>query len=216
MLGPLQKETAPAPEDKFYPEVRAGWGRARRFCFGAGWPSSVGAVSGVSTQTWCSPACCSRGTTTRRNEILINVTVVGEVRAGRAVERSGARPHDILYASGRLGEAELGLQIVRRSEGAASKKNPLTRKHIVMFDFRRIQALRYALDSDGIFHNSYNFSLNSTVSRTRTGIRLRLLECLPLRNHKLRRVKLIALDVFSLTRALADALAGAWRGHEPC
>jgi thiamine-monophosphate kinase len=70
------------------------------------------------------------GDTTRRDEILINITVVGEVRAGRAVLRSGARADDILYVSGRLGEAELGLQIVRRSKGAASKRNPLTRKHL--------------------------------------------------------------------------------------
>jgi len=70
------------------------------------------------------------GDTTRRDEILINITVVGEVRPGTAVLRSGARADDILYVSGRLGEAELGLQILRRSEKRASKKNPLTRKHL--------------------------------------------------------------------------------------
>jgi len=70
------------------------------------------------------------GDTTRRERILINITVVGEVRAGSAVLRSGARADDILYVSGRLGEAELGLQIVRRTKGAASKDNPLTRKHL--------------------------------------------------------------------------------------
>jgi thiamine-monophosphate kinase len=70
------------------------------------------------------------GDTTLRNEILINVTVVGEVRAGRAIQRSGARPGDILYVSGTLGEAELGLRIVQRSKGAARKKNLLTRKHL--------------------------------------------------------------------------------------
>jgi thiamine-monophosphate kinase len=70
------------------------------------------------------------GDTTRRDEILINITVVGEVRARRAVLRSGARVDDILYVSGRLGEAELGLQILRRSKGRASNKNPLTRKHL--------------------------------------------------------------------------------------
>ena len=70
------------------------------------------------------------GDTTRRDEILINITVVGEVRAGSAMLRSGARADDILYVSGRLGEAELGLQIVRRTKGAVSKNNPLTRKHL--------------------------------------------------------------------------------------
>ncbi len=70
------------------------------------------------------------GDTTQRNEILINVTVVAEVRAGSAVLRSGARAGDIIHVSGRLGEAELGLQILRRSQRASSKKNPLTRKHL--------------------------------------------------------------------------------------
>src|SRR6267143_3562104 len=42
------------------------------------------------------------GDTTRRDEILINVTIVGEVPAGRSLLRSGARADDILYVSGRL------------------------------------------------------------------------------------------------------------------
>ena len=70
------------------------------------------------------------GDTTRRNEILINVTVVGEVPAGRAVLRSRANTGDIIYVSGRLGEAELGLRILQRSKGAPSKKNPLIKKHL--------------------------------------------------------------------------------------
>ena len=70
------------------------------------------------------------GDTTRRNEILINITVLGEVLAGRSVLRSEARANDVLYVSGRLGEAELGLRMVRRNEGAASKKDRLTRKHL--------------------------------------------------------------------------------------
>jgi thiamine-monophosphate kinase len=64
------------------------------------------------------------GDTTRRNEILINVTVV------RAVLRSRADTGDIIYVSGRLGEAELGLRILQSSKGAPSKKSPLTRKHL--------------------------------------------------------------------------------------
>lgn len=70
------------------------------------------------------------GDTTRRNEILINITVVGEVRTGSARLRSGARPGDILYVSGRLGEAELGLQLLKRGKGPGRANNPLTRKHL--------------------------------------------------------------------------------------
>jgi len=70
------------------------------------------------------------GDTTRRNDILINITVVGEIPSGRAVLRSGAREGDILYVSGTLGEAELGLRLMQQSQRAASKKNPLTKKHL--------------------------------------------------------------------------------------
>jgi thiamine-monophosphate kinase len=70
------------------------------------------------------------GDTTRRQEILINITVVGEAPIGRAILRSAARPGDALYVSGRLGEAELGLQILRRSRGPANSMNPLAKKHL--------------------------------------------------------------------------------------
>lgn len=69
------------------------------------------------------------GDTTRSDQILIQVTVIGEVRRGRAVLRSGARPGDLLFVSGRLGEAELGL---RRLLGAEkiSRRDPRLRKHL--------------------------------------------------------------------------------------
>jgi thiamine-monophosphate kinase len=70
------------------------------------------------------------GDTTSRGEILINLTVVGEVKAGHAVLRSGARVGDILYVSGRLGEAELGLRIRRRSKRRTRASDSLTKKHL--------------------------------------------------------------------------------------
>jgi thiamine-monophosphate kinase len=70
------------------------------------------------------------GDTTERNEILINITVVGEVRTGRALLRSGIRAGDIIYVSGRLGEAELGLRRLRQAKKIASIKSPLLRKHL--------------------------------------------------------------------------------------
>jgi thiamine-monophosphate kinase len=70
------------------------------------------------------------GDTTRRRDILINVAVVGEVRTRRAVLRSGARPGDVLFVSGRLGEAELGLQLIRRGKRLANTRDPVLRKHL--------------------------------------------------------------------------------------
>jgi len=70
------------------------------------------------------------GDTTRRQDILINVTVVGDLRMGRAVLRSGARPGDVLFVSGRLGEAELGLRLIRKSKRLANSRDPVLRKHL--------------------------------------------------------------------------------------
>jgi len=69
------------------------------------------------------------GDTTRRREILINVTVIGEVRAGRAVLRCGARPGDIVFVSGLLGEAELGLRLLRGKPRVHSD-DPRLNKHL--------------------------------------------------------------------------------------
>jgi thiamine-monophosphate kinase len=69
------------------------------------------------------------GDTTRRNEVLLNVTVVGEIVSGRALRRSGAHPGDIIYVSGRLGEAEMGLQLIRSKRHFANR-NPALRKHL--------------------------------------------------------------------------------------
>jgi len=70
------------------------------------------------------------GDTTRGREILINVTVIGEVRPGNAVLRSGARPGDVICVSGRLGEAELGLRLSRGKKGLLRSRDPLLRKHL--------------------------------------------------------------------------------------
>ena len=70
------------------------------------------------------------GDTTRRKDILINVTVVGEVREGEAALRSGARPGDVLFVSGRLGEAELGLRLLRKSKRRPNRLDPVVRKHL--------------------------------------------------------------------------------------
>jgi len=70
------------------------------------------------------------GDTTRHERVLINITVIGEVKRGRAVLRSGARPDDLLFVSGTLGEADLGLQLLRKGEGKASKSREALRKHL--------------------------------------------------------------------------------------
>jgi thiamine-monophosphate kinase len=53
------------------------------------------------------------GDTTRCPSISISITVLGEAAPGRAITRAGARPGDILYVTGKLGRAQLGLELIR-------------------------------------------------------------------------------------------------------
>jgi thiamine-monophosphate kinase len=70
------------------------------------------------------------GDTTRNPEAAINLTVIGEVVAGRTVLRSGARPGDRICVSGTLGEAELGLRLLHQGLPARRKWRGLLQKHL--------------------------------------------------------------------------------------
>ncbi len=52
------------------------------------------------------------GDLTSSSKVSISVTVLGEVARGLAIKRVGARPGDILFVSGRLGAAKLGLELI--------------------------------------------------------------------------------------------------------
>lgn len=70
------------------------------------------------------------GDTTRSEEILINITVVGEVKRGLALVRSGARTGDGIFVSGTLGEAEMGLRQLRKKKGLGRATNAALLKHL--------------------------------------------------------------------------------------
>jgi thiamine-monophosphate kinase len=70
------------------------------------------------------------GDSTQRREILINITVIGEVRKGRALRRDRAKPGDLIYVSGHLGEAEQGWRQLRKRGGRASRTEPGLKKHL--------------------------------------------------------------------------------------
>ena len=63
------------------------------------------------------------GDTSRFGSVAIAITVLGEVPSGRAVTRSGARRGDVIYVSGRLGRAQLGLELLRRSARGSLAKS---------------------------------------------------------------------------------------------
>lgn len=57
------------------------------------------------------------GNLTRAPELFVSVTLLGEAPRRPAL-RSGARPGDLLYVTGTLGDAALGLEMLRRDPGA--------------------------------------------------------------------------------------------------
>jgi thiamine-monophosphate kinase len=70
------------------------------------------------------------GDTTQSRQILISLTVIGEVPTGLAIRRSGAKPGDKIFVSGTLGQADLGLQILRGGARISPKNDPALRKHL--------------------------------------------------------------------------------------
>lgn len=48
------------------------------------------------------------------NGLTITVTIIGECLAGRALRRDGAKPGDLIFVTGRLGLAAIGLQLLQR------------------------------------------------------------------------------------------------------
>jgi thiamine-monophosphate kinase len=69
------------------------------------------------------------GDTTSRNEILINITVIGEARPGQAILRSGAHPGDAIFVTGRIGEAQYGLRLLLEPLQRISPGDKRLRKH---------------------------------------------------------------------------------------
>jgi len=61
---------------------------------------------------------------------VLSLTAIGEVAVGKAVRRSGAKPGDLLCVSGTIGDAHLGLRLLRGaySELAAEPRSYLIRR----------------------------------------------------------------------------------------
>ncbi|KAB2840248.1 MAG: thiamine-phosphate kinase [Burkholderiales bacterium] len=113
------------------------------------------------------------GGDTTRGPLNLCVTVLGEVPAGQALLRSGARPGDEIWVSGCLGDAALGLAhlLGKRDLDAAAKEYALARLHRPMPRVALGQALRglahAAIDvSDGFLGDLTHILAASACSAT--------------------------------------------------
>ncbi len=62
--------------------------------------------------------------------VAISITVMGYVSSGRAARRSGARPGDLIYISGKLGAARLGLELIRKRADRKRGAQRLLQPHL--------------------------------------------------------------------------------------
>lgn len=68
------------------------------------------------------------GDTVRASQKFFSVTMIGEINKGKALLRSGARIGDDIYVSGKIGEAWVGLQVLKGKLKLPNSKSYI-RKH---------------------------------------------------------------------------------------
>ena len=69
-------------------------------------------------------------TCSSRKGLVISVTVLGEMEKKRVITRSGARPGDLLFVTGTLGDSAAGLEILRSADRGVRSRTPAVRKLI--------------------------------------------------------------------------------------
>jgi len=70
------------------------------------------------------------GDTTASATISISITVLGRLAPGKAIRRAGARPDDRIYISGKLGRAQLGLDLVLDGQAVNRKFRAEVQPHL--------------------------------------------------------------------------------------
>lgn len=80
-------------------------------------------------------ATLSGGNTARtKGAVMVSTTLFGESPVGETVYRSKARPGDIIYVTGCLGDAALGLKLLKKHGSAALKKQAFRKPVMKLLD----------------------------------------------------------------------------------
>ncbi len=62
--------------------------------------------------------------------LVVCVTMLGEASGARPVTRSNARPGDLIFVTGMLGDSAAGLELLQHGAGRASAAGALVRRHL--------------------------------------------------------------------------------------
>jgi thiamine-monophosphate kinase len=95
------------------------------------------------------------GDTVRSDRLTFSVTLIGSAAPDRILYRTGARPGDLVWASGYLGEAAAGLDLCRLADARKENWPELVKAHL---DPRPRVALGLFLAASGIVHAMMDLS----------------------------------------------------------
>jgi thiamine-monophosphate kinase len=115
------------------------------------------------------------GDTSRQPTVAISITVIGEISRGAALTRSEARPGDLIYVSGALGAAQLGLQLIRRGLHRQNHWKPLLRQHcypVIRLALGRFLASRQLASAMIDLSDGLSTDLARLCASSRVGARL--------------------------------------------
>jgi thiamine-monophosphate kinase len=71
-------------------------------------------------------------TVSTKKDIVISITLIGEIDKKRLITRSGARPGDLVFVSGSFGDSAAGLYLLEKGrKNAASYTKKLIEKHLL-------------------------------------------------------------------------------------
>lgn len=121
------------------------------------------------------------GDTSKAASISMSVTVLGEAASGRAVLRSGARQGDIIYVSGKLGRAQLGLELMQRGIGGQRRFANVVRPHLyprIRVSLGRWLAEKRVASAMMDLSDGLSTDLGRLTSASRVGARINA-ECVP-------------------------------------
>jgi thiamine-monophosphate kinase len=90
------------------------------------WTWFEGFFDGVENACWQFNVALAGGDSASSDRIFVDVSMIGRVRSGQAVRRSGAKSGDGLYVTGTLGSSALGLERLR----ARNTSDPAVKRHL--------------------------------------------------------------------------------------
>ena len=71
--------------------------------------------------------------------LMISITAFGRVAAGKMVHRTGAKPGDLVVVTGTIGDAALGLNVLRRGPAAAALADDAAARELLVGRYRMPQ-----------------------------------------------------------------------------